>query len=442
MSQFKLLSEKRFKPFFFTQFLGAFNDNVFKTALISLIAFSASGMSSISSGMLATILPGVFILPFVLLSATAGQLADKFEKSKLIRVIKLLEIGIMSLASVGFYLNSLVLLTISLFLMGTHSTLFGPVKYSYLPQHLSEKELIGGNGLIEMGTFVAIILGQVLGAYLAVVSNHELMVSLVILGLSIIGYMFSLAIPMTPASDPSLTISKNPLKESLSLLKMVKKSKELWTSIIAISWFWFYGATLLAQFPIMAKSLFNGTETDFIVMLATFSLGVGVGSLLCEKLSKGVVEQGLVMLGGIGLLIFGLDLSIASSSLEALRAHATNEIHWLGSLDSVRVIADIALVGISGGIYIVPLYVNLQATSGKSIISRVIASNNIVNALFMVLSAGVSAILLHLGCSIPELIGITVAIHGIMLIYLCYTLPSFYTSFKSWISNLLIKERR
>ena len=252
-NQFQLLKEQRFRPLFFTQFLGAFNDNVFKTALITLVAFRASQLTTIDGATMATLLPGLFILPFFLFSATAGQIADKFEKSKLIRIIKAFEILIMLFASAGFLLHNIILLSTALFMMGTHSTMFGPIKYAYLPQNLSEDELTGGNGMLEMGSFVAILLGQVLGAWLAMQSNGEVITSICMIALAVMGYWTSRDVPHTPAGAPQLTINWNPITETFNSLQFIWQHQPLWLAIIGISWFWFVGATLLAQFPNFAK---------------------------------------------------------------------------------------------------------------------------------------------------------------------------------------------
>lgn len=431
-SQFRLMGERRFRPFFFTQFLGAFNDNVFKTALITLVTFRAGQLTSLDGKMLATLLPGLFILPFFLFSATSGQIADKFEKSMLARAVKILEIAIMLLAAWGFMASSLWQLVAALFLMGVHSTLFGPVKYAYLPQHLRQDELIGGNGMIEMGTFVAILVGEILGAWLVTSSFGPALTSTVVVGVAVAGYWVSRGIPHSPASDPDLKINWNPLTETWNNLRFARGNRVVWLSLLGISWFWFYGATMLAQFPTFAKDVLNGDESVFILLLAVFSLGIGVGSLLCEKLSDGQVEIGLVPFGALGLTLFGADLYWASSGLTS-----TGEVydflsilrqpaHWRG-------LADIMLLGLFGGFYIVPLYALIQTRSEKSHQSRVIAANNILNALFMVASAGVSMALFALGASIPQLFLATALFNAVVAIYIYRLVPEFLIRFVIWI---------
>ncbi|MDP1765818.1 MAG: MFS transporter [Methylotenera sp.] len=430
-NQFQLMTEKRFRPFFFTQFLGAFNDNVFKTALITLVAFHAASLSTMDGANLATVLPGLFILPFFLFSATAGQLADKFEKSQVIRIVKVFEIWIMVFASIGFFLHNIWLLAAALFMMGMQSAIFGPVKYSYLPQHLKESELIGGNGMIEMGTFVAILLGQILGAWLATTAQHELFTSITIILIGFLGYFSSRGIQKSPTAAPNLNINWNPVTETYRSIRFIWQHQTIWLAIIAISWFWFFGATLLAQFPNFAKAVLHGDESVFILLLSIFSLGIGIGSLMCEKLSKGKVELGLVLFGAIGLTLFTADLYFASvnivqNSEEVIKHNFSSFIchisHW-------RLLADIALIGFFGGLYIVPLYALIQTRAKKSHQSRVIAANNILNALFMVVSAGLSIYLLEKSLSIPQLFLATALLNILVIIYLCIRQPEYFKTF-------------
>jgi len=432
-NQFQLIKQQRFRPFFFTQFLGAFNDNMFKTALITLVVFDSASLTTMSGATLATLLPGVFILPFFLFSATAGQLADKYEKSQIIRLVKIFEIAIMVFASCGFFMHNLWLLGATLFMMGMHSAVFGPVKYAYLPQHLREHELIGGNGMIEMGSFVAILLGQILGAWLAAQTQHEFLTSMAVLLIAVLGYWTSRGVPRTPAADASLKINWNPITETFRNVKLIWGQQQIWLAIIAISWFWFYGATLLAQFPNLAKQVLHGDESVFILLLTVFSLGIGLGSLLCEKLSKNRVELGLVVFGAIGLTIFGIDLYASSTSLHAAyNPFVYSYKSFINILSHWRLLADIALIGLFGGFYIVPLYVLIQTRSNKGFQSRVIAANNIINALFMVVSAGFSLLLFSLGLSIPQLFLATALLNVLVAIYLCKRQPEYFNTFVVW----------
>ena len=433
--QYLLLTEPRFKSFFWTQFLGAFNDNVFKTALVTLVVFKAASLTKLDGPSLATLLPGLFILPFFLFSATAGQIADKFEKSRLIRFVKLFEVILMLFACVGFVTHTLWLLVLALFMMGMHSTLFGPVKYAYLPQHLIESELVGGNGLVEMATFVAILMGQILGAWLAMHEGGELITGAAILVIATLGYWVSRSLPNSPAADANLTINWNPITETYHAIKLIWNQQAIWLAIIGISWFWFYGATLLAQFPSFAKDILYGDERLFIGMLAVFSIGIGIGSLLCEKLARGRIELGLVPLGAIGLSAFGIDLYIASSHIHTTynSQYVFNLTDLLSHLAYCRLLADIALIGLFGGIYIVPLYALIQTRCKKSHQSRVIASNNIMNALFMVLSAGISMVVFKLGYNIPQLFLATAMANIAFTAYVFTRQPEYLNRFWLWI---------
>ena len=431
---FQLLREHRFGPFFWTQGLGAFNDNVFKTALITQVAFNTASLTTMDGATLATLLPGLFILPFFLFSASAGQLADKYEKSQIIRLVKVLEICIMLFASIGFVSRSLCMLALALFLMGVHSTLFGPVKYSYLPQHLQPAELTAGNGLVEMGSFVAILLGQVLGAWLGSLEQHAWYTSLCVMLVAASGYQLSRSIPLSPAPAPDLRINWNPVTETIKNVRTFWAQQTLWVAIVAISWFWFFGATLLAQFPTLAKSVLQGSERDFISLLSVFSIGVGVGSVWCEKLSKGKQELGLVMLGAAGMSLFAWDFaSVTASIQQQLLSQPALTLHTLHDSGYVRMLLDVALLGISGGIYIVPLYVLLQSRAEAGYQSRVIAANNIMNALFMVLSAGVSIVLFGMQLSIPQLFALTAGLNVLVALYLCWRQPEYWHSTRDYV---------
>jgi 1-acyl-sn-glycerol-3-phosphate acyltransferase len=430
-TQFQLMRERRFRPLFLTQFLGAFNDNVFKTALVTLVTFRAGRLTDIDPKTLATLLPGLFILPFFLFSATSGQLADKLEKSRIARAVKVFEIAVMLLAAWGFLANSLWQLVAALCLMGVHSTVFGPVKYGYLPQHLRPEELVGGNGLIEMGTFVAILLGEVLGAWLAATPGGGVATSATVVGIAVLGWWASRGIPLTPPVDPDLRIGANFAVETWRNLRFARGNRTVWLSLLGISWFWFYGATLLAQFPVFARDVLGGDESVFILLLTVFSLGIGAGSLLCEKLSGRRVEIGLVPFGAIGLTLFGADLYFASAVPAAAGdAHFTGLLrdpgHW-------RLLADIALLGLFGGFYIVPLYALIQVRSEKRHQSRIIAANNILNALFMVVSALVSMVLFAAGLSIPQLFLATALFNAVVAIYIYTLVPEFLLRFLAWL---------
>jgi hypothetical protein len=431
-NQFDLLTQRRFAPFFWTQFLGAGNDNVYKNALVIFLAFQAASLTTLHPNALVNLAGAVFILPFVLFSATSGQVADKYEKSRLIRWIKVFEIAIMVVGLAAFWQRSLVLLFVALALMGVHSTLFGPVKYAILPQHLSNEELVGGNGLVEMGTFVAILLGTIAGGLIvAIEPDGPVWAGFLAIAIAIAGWLTSRRIPHTPAVDPDLRINWNPFTETWKNLRFAQGNRVVWLSMLGISWFWFYGATFLAQFAGYARDILGGDATVVTALLALFSVGIGAGSLLCERLSGRKVELGLVPFGSIGLTLFAVDLWWASRGLSAhgtggLTLFLTEPRHW-------RVAADLVLIGLFGGFYIVPLYALIQERSAPSHRSRIIAANNILNALFMVASAGLAIGLLATGLSIPELFLVTGLMNAAVALFIYGLVPEFLMRFLAWL---------
>ena len=431
-SQFQLLRERRFAPFFWTQFLGAGNDNVYKNALVIFVAFQAMTLTALSANALVNIAAAVFIAPFVLFSATAGQVADKFEKSRLIRFIKLFEIGIMIVGAIGFYRKDLVLLFSALALMGVHSTVFGPVKYAILPQQLRNDELIGGNGLVEMGTFVAILIGEIVGGVvIAIKPNGPVIAGVTCIAIAVAGYLVSRGIPTTPAVAPELKINWNPFTETSRNLRFAYGHRVVWLSMLGISWFWFYGATYLTQFATFTKAVLGGDEHVATLLLAVFSIGIGIGSLLCERLSGHKVEVGLVPFGSIGLSVFAVDLYFASRGLQpeglaGIEHFISIGAHW-------RIVADLVLLGMFGGFYIVPLYALIQERSEPAYRSRIIAANNILNALFMVASAGIALGLLKAGLTIPQLFLATGLMNAIVAIYIYSLVPEFLMRFLAWL---------
>ncbi len=431
-SQFSLLTQRRFGPFFWTQFFGAFNDNVFKTALLTILTYEALSWTALDPGFLNNLIPGLFILPFVLFSATAGQLADKFEKSSLARYVKVFEIAIMLLAAAGWMTHNLWLLIAAVVGMGLHSTLFGPVKYAYLPQQLKPDELIGGNGIIEMGTFVGILLGEVLGAVLVV--HKPWGVQLVAAGtitIAVIGWLTSRAIPITPAPEPELKINWNPVSETIRNISFSRQNRPVFLSLLGNSWFWFYGAIILAQFPVYAKDYLHGDHSVFVVLLTVFSLGIGAGSLLCERLSGHKVEIGLVPFGSFGLSLFGFDLFLAS--LGYTNTVPVDMSGFLAQHGSLRILFDCIMIGIFGGLYIVPLFALIQTRCDPRHVSRTIAGMNIMNALFMVGAALVAMVLLKMGFTIPQLFLATAIMNAVVAIYIFSLVPEFLMRFIAWL---------
>ena len=431
-NQFDLLKQRRFAPFFWTQFLGAANDNIYKNALVIFAAFHAASMTSLDANALVNLAGAVFIAPFMLFSATSGQLADKFEKSRLIRWIKLFEIAIMTIGLAGFWQRNLTLLLTALALMGVHSTLFGPVKYAILPQHLKPEELVGGNGLVEMGTFVAILLGTILGGLVvAIPGTGPVIAGGVAVAVALAGYLVSRGVPFTPAVAPDLRINWNPFTETWKNLRFAQGNRVVWLSMLGISWFWYYGAIFLAQFPGFSKDVLGGDEHVVTLLLALFSVGIGVGSLLCERLSGRRVELGLVPFGSIGLTVFALDLWLASRQLHAtgvagVGVFFADPAHW-------RVAFDLVMIGMFGGFYIVPLYALIQERSEPAYRSRIIAANNILNAVFMVASAGVAIGLLEAGLSIPQLFLVTALMNAAVAVFIYGLVPEFLMRFLAWL---------
>ena len=431
-SQYALLRERRFAPFFWTQFLGAANDNVFKNAFVVFVTFEAAGHLAVDAGMIVNLIGAVFILPFMLFSATAGQLADKLEKSRLIRLVKLLEVAIMTIGLVGFVLSSVALLFVALALLGIHSTLFGPVKYAILPQHLAAHELVGGNGLVEAGTFVAILLGTIAGGLVvAIKPGGAIAAGTLGIAIAVAGWLMSRRIPFTPAVAPQLAINPNPVSETWRNMGIARENVVVWRSMLGISWFWFYGAIYLAQLPAFTQRVLGGDEHVFTLLLALFSIGIGIGSLLCERLSGHRVELGLVPFGSIGLSLFALDLWLATRHTNAIAVHGIAT--FVAGPGNWRVSIDIVLLGVFGGFYTVPLYALIQERSQPSHRSRIIAANNILNALFIIASAGVAIGLLSAGLSIPQLFLAVGIMNALVAAYIYTLVPEFLMRFVAWL---------
>lgn len=426
-----LLGTRRFGPFFWTQTLGAFNDNVFKNALVILVSFGIAGLSQDQINLYVNLAAGLFILPFFLFSATAGQLAEKHEKSRLIRWIKLAEIGIMLLGVVGLYLGHVPFLLAVLFLMGAQAAVFGPVKYSILPQALHPSELITGNAWVEAATFLAILLGTMLGGWLIAQSFGLAGVSAVVVGVAVLGYVAARAIPDAPAAAPALKINWNAFTETGRNIAFLRGNRTVFLSVLGISWFWFYGATFLAQLPNWTKLNLGGNEEVVTVLLTVFSLGIGLGSLLCERLSGHKVEIGLVPLGSIGLSLFGIDLYFAAPGNAT--ATGLGAAAWLAQPGSVRLLIDLTLIGVSGGLFIVPLYALIQTRSEASHRSRIIAGNNILNAAFMVASAILAIVLLKAGLNIPQLFLAAAILNAGVAVFIYSLVPEFLMRFMAWM---------
>jgi 1-acyl-sn-glycerol-3-phosphate acyltransferase len=431
-SQFSLFKERRFMPFFVTQALGAFNDNVLKNGLAAMLVFQSSQMAGLNTHQIINLSAMVFILPFFLFSALFGQFADKYEKSIQIRYIKLFEIFIMLVATLGFWLDSLPMLLSVLFLLGFQSTMFGPIKYGIIPQVLKSGELVGGNALVEMGTFVAILGGTIAGPLLmGIDAGWPVWVSSTALLVAVAGYVASRGIPEAPAVAPGLKINWNFIAETVRNIRFIGENRTVLNSVLGISWFWFFGATFLVQIPGFSQTVLGGDERLMSTLLAMFIIGISTGSLLCERLSGGQVEIGLVPFGAIGLTVFGIDMYFASPAAPVVYSGLAN-FFSVGS--NWRIVFDLVMIGIFSGFYIVPLYALVQQRTAPSHRSRVIAGNNILNALFMVISAIIAMLLLgNAGFTIPELFLFTALLNLVVAIYIFSIVPEFLMRFLVWI---------
>lgn len=435
-NQFALLKERRFGPFFLTLFAGAANDNAFKFAFTILVTYQLS-VSWMPPTMAGLVIGALFILPFLLFSATAGQITDKLAKTPLIRFVKNAEIAIMVLAAIGFVAESPAMLLFCTFLMGMHSTLFGPVKFSYLPSVLKPAELTGGTAMVEMGTFLAILLGNVAGGLLVAMPEiGHLSVAAACLVLAIAGRLTAQFIPPVPAAAPDLRINWNPISETLSNLRLAGENLTVFRSLLGISWMWFFGATFLSQFPVFAKDILHGNEQVASLLLVIFSVGIGIGSLLCETLGRRQVEIGLVPVGAFGMTLFAVDLyyaclAVSGHQEQNIAAFVANASNW-------RVMADLFLLSLFTGLYSVPMYALIQLRSKPTHRARIIAANNILNALLLIASALTGAALLHLGLSVPEIFLVTGLLNALVAIYVFMLVPEYFLRFLAWVLTHLV----
>lgn len=435
-NQFALLRQRRFAPFFWTQFAGAANDNLFKFAFTVLVTYQLQ-VAWMPPAMAGLVIGALFILPYLLFSATSGQLADKYDKRRLILLVKWLEIGIMVLATWGFFAANVVVLLACTFLMGLHSTLFGPVKFAYLPQHLDERELTGGNGMVEMGTFVAILLGQVAGGLIVdIPAIGPRAVGFSCIALAVAGRVVAHFIPASPASAPQLRINWNPFSETWRNLQLAHGNVVVFRSLLGISWMWFFGAVFLSQFPSFAKEVLHGNAQVASLLLVVFSVGIGVGSLLCEMLSRRHVEIGLVPVGAIGMTVFAVDLYFASRGLApaaelTLAQFVGIAVHW-------RVMADLALLSLFAGLYSVPMYALIQLRAQPTHRARIIAANNILNALFMIGSSVIAGALLKAGFTIPQIFLCVGIANALVAGYIFLLVPEYLIRFVAWVATHLV----
>jgi len=436
MSQLGLLGTRRFWPLFLTQFLGALNDNLLKSAIVIMVTYRSMTLLDLGPQQVVALSGGLFILPFFLFSGTAGQIADKVPKSSVMFWVKTAEIAIMGIAAVGFFRDDLVLLLSALTLMGFHSAFFGPAKYSILPELLTPAELVGGNALVEMGTFVAILLGTVLGGIL-----KPGVVAWALILASVLGWLASRMIVKHPGASPKLSISLNPITPSLQTYRAARSPRSVFLSILGISWFWFLGATLLNVLPGYCKDMLHGDEHVVTFFLALFCIGIAVGSLMCERLSGGKLELGLVPLGSIGITAFVLDLFLAGvptgfAEVEAPRLLGLGE--FLAMPGGVRLSIDLLGLSLFSGLYTVPLYTMIQQRSAAKNRSRVIAANNIMNALFMVFASAMLVGLLAANFTVVEVFAVLALLNAAVAIYIYTVIPEFLLRFLSWILSIIL----
>ncbi len=431
-SQFELLGQRRFAPLFWTQFLGAANDNLFKFAFTLLATYHAAEWGGVAPATAGFALGAIFIAPFVLFSATAGQLADRIERGRLMRFVTDFAIVVMVIAAWGFAGRHAGALYGAVFLMGLHSTLFGPVKYAYLPQHLRDEELTGGNGLVEMGTFVAILAGTIVsGLMVRGGSAGAGAVAWACLALAVVGRIAAAFIPHSPAPAPDLRINWNPVTETWHNLRIAAEDRTVFNSLLGISWLWFVGSIFLTSFTPFAKDVIGGSENVVVVLLGTFTGGIAIGALLCERLSGRKVEIGLVPFGSIGMTVFALDLWLATRGMKpgeliGIEQFVQEPRHW-------RVMAELFLLAMFGGFYSVPLYAQIQSHAKPTHRARIIAANNIMNALFMVVASLMAMLLLRAGLTLPQLFGVVGLMNLAVAAYIFLLVPEFLMRFLCWL---------
>lgn len=398
-----LLRSKRFLPLFVTQSLGAFNDNLYKIAMLTLITYDLSKHLDLNAAILNPLAAGLFILPFALFSATAGQLADKYEKSQQVRWLKTLEVFIMILGGFALYTNNVLLMFVTLFLLGLQSTFFGPIKYSILPEHLKENELIKGNALVETATFIAILVGNIIGGLLVRGDNGIFWTTGLTLLAAITGLIAALNIPKTKRADPTLTVNYNFITATKDLVKRLLSDKKVVPIVMLISWFWFFGSLFLAQLPSYTEAILGGDESILTTLIACFSIGIGLGSMLCSRLLKGNITLKYVPLAALLISAFTLDFYWISTSAALQKTGVLLALgQWVAEPTSWRILIDLTGIAVSSGLYIVPLYTALQTRSKEKERSRMVAANNIVNSGFMVMSAIAAMAVLKLGGGINE----------------------------------------
>jgi acyl-[acyl-carrier-protein]-phospholipid O-acyltransferase/long-chain-fatty-acid--[acyl-carrier-protein] ligase len=414
---------ERFLPLFKTQFLGAFNDNMLKNALVMLLTYRVASQAGYNVPVLVTIAASMLIIPSLFFSATAGELADKFDKSKITRIIKTVEIAIMCVATLGFLTTNVPVLFLALFGMGVHSTFFGPIKLALLPQHLIEGELLPGNAYIEAGTFLAILLGTLVGGLLVLAPYGGLVISAALIAVAVTGLITSLKIPPAPPHDASLRMHWNIFGETWRIINYARQDKNIYLCILGISWFWLVGATFLAQVAPFVKTFLHAEARVVTVLLTMFSIGIGAGSLLSNRLLRGQIQVTYVPVAALAISVFGIDLFFASHHAAGHSAALLTVWQFLRSFTGWRVMFDFLMMAVAGGIYIVPLYASVQHEGAPAHLARLIAAINVLGAAFMVASALGTVLLLALHFSIPQIFLATALINLVVAVYICRLLP-------------------
>lgn len=440
----RLITDRRFAPVFWTQFFGAFNDNVLRNALVILVTMKSMTMVGISSSRMVALCGGIFILPFFLFSGTAGRLADKVSKSGLVFWVKVWELALMVLATHGFVTENLPVLLAALFMTGLQTAFFGPVKYSILPHLLREEELVSGTAHVEMGTFLAVLLGTIAGGVLIGVPKWgPWLTGSVMIAFALLGCLASSTIRTIPPVAPQLKIRLSPIAPTLETMRLVGRSRGILLAVLGISWFWFLGSAFLSLLPPYCKEFLRAAESVVTLFLALFSIGIGLGSLLCGRLSLGRVELGLVLMGAFGMGLFSMDLFLAGRpEMSAANTGGLSVPAFLSTFEGLRVAADLFLFSVSGGLFIVPLYTFLQREPNPEERSRVIAGNNIVNSLFMVIAAILLVSLLELGFSVPVIFLVLAALNLVVAVRAYRVIPEFFLRFICWIvANVMYRLR-
>lgn len=439
--QFRLFTQQRFGPFFWTVALGSVNDNLLKFAIVLLLTYRIQ-VPWLPPEVVGSALGGLFILPSVLLSATTGQWADRVDMAWLIRWGKSAEIAMMLLAAWALWQGNAPAMLLCVLLSGMHVTLFSTIKYAYLPRHLAPDELTGGNGLLEMGTFTAILLGTVAGGLLLAPAVPGLApVMLAVVGLAVLGRVAAQGIPATPALSPKLRLNWNIAAETWRNLDRIHHQPVLWMSILGISWMWFFGAVFLTLFPVLSKTVLHAGEDIASMLLVVTSLGIAAGALLCEWLSRSHRGEapglGLVLIGAVGMLVFGLDLAwvvreiahdpgMAQVASYSFSDFVARPLHWRGAADQV-------LMAMSIGIFSVPLYAQMQYRAEPERRARVVAANNIVNALFILVSAAMTGVLSALGLGLGEIFAVTCALHATAVLVTVWWQPLLWRETVAWV---------